>query len=213
MEISVSIEPFLKGDGRVLKKYLEDIITLRGRGVSVHFDFFDYNKKVLDLVGGYSDNIDIHLHSTVGDIDRLVGDLGKYKFASVSVHSEKILNLVCVMGKTNTRYGVVLNLGTEVKDLGHFTSIIKQCEFATVMTVKCGASGQAFNASALGLIKAIKKINPFIRAVVDGGVNDTNIAAVKAAGADIAVVGSYAKKCYEAEGLEKGLNRLLQSTI
>jgi len=73
-----------------------------------------------------------------------------------------------------------------------------------VMSVKCGASGQAFNPSALEKVKQIKKKYPNLRIIVDGGINVKNIASVRDAGASVAVVGNFLYSIYKDKG-ETGL--------
>ena len=60
-----------------------------------------------------------------------------------------------------------------------------------IMSVKAGASGQKFNPSALEKARAVRKLNPYVRIIMDGGINPDNIAMVKDAGVDTAVVGNY----------------------
>ena len=171
-EVSVSIEPFLKGDKAVLKKYIGDIVALAGKlPVSLHYDYFEKDEKVFRLVGQYRDKIQVFVHSTV-------------------------------IGTTTD--GIMVDLDEKVDNIARDT------KYAIVMTVKCGASGQSFNASALPKIAEIKKINPKIKVIVDGGVNESNVKSVWNAGADIVVVGSYAKKCWEMGDFEGGVKRLLQ---
>jgi ribulose-phosphate 3-epimerase len=207
MEISISVEPFLAGDKAVLRKYLDDIVSLsKSLPLSVHFDFFEYKKDILAFVGGYADKIAVHLHSMVDNADELVADCRLYNFVSVSIHADKTQYIVFPTDITITKYGIVVDLDVGVEQ---YANVIKHAAYATVMTVQSGGSGRPFDAAALSKVGEIRKINPNIKIIVDGGVNNVTIAAVKKTGADIAVIGSYAKKCYEAGDLEGGIRNLL----
>jgi ribulose-phosphate 3-epimerase len=208
MEISISIEPFLKGKKTLLRKYLDEIVRLaKTLPLSVHFDFFDYRPDILRLVGGYTDKIAVHLHSMLPDIKLAMPDIVKHNFASVSIHNDKPQHIVFVMNITNTICGIVFDL--PVLNIDDYADEIKKCAYATVMTVTAGASGRPFDGTALDKIAKIRAINPNIKIIVDGGVNDQTVAAVRAAGSDIAVVGSYAGRCYAAGDFEGGIKKLL----
>ncbi len=193
MQVSISIEPYLKGDKQILRNYIEEIIHLSKKvsNVSIHFDYFSEDKNILELVRGYSNQIDIYVHIMTGDIDRS-------GFKAVARNID---------GSGNYEYDLVFDLG---QDLSGYDGKLLNSHYATVMTVKCGKSGQVFNESAIPLIGKIKQINPNIIVTVDGGINENNINLVKNAGADIVVVGNYAKKCYENGNFEKGVNTLLR---
>ena len=60
----------------------------------------------------------------------------------------------------------------------------------TLLGVHPGASGQLFESSVLKKIAAIRAIHPTINIEIDGGINETNIAQMVQAGANILCVGS-----------------------
>ena len=92
-----------------------------------------------------------------------------------------------------------------------YEDLIRAANYVIIMTVKCGKSGQVLQASALELIPQVRRLNPDVIIIVDGGVNENNINLLKTAGVDVAVVGNYAKKCYENGNLAIGINRLLHN--
>jgi pentose-5-phosphate-3-epimerase len=211
MELSISVEPYLNGSRAALKKYLDRITALKGElPISVHYDCFEYKPEIIELIGGYTDKIAVHLHSMLPDIRVAAAQIAKFPFASVSVHNDNQY-IVYLMNITNTIYsdmGVVFDLPTE--NIAESAEIIKRYGFATVMTVVAGASGRPFDKTALKKIEMIKKINPDIKIIIDGGINYDTIGFLKGKPVDIAVVGSYAKKCYEAGDLRGGLKKLLE---
>lgn len=65
------------------------------------------------------------------------------------------------------------------------------CDLILVMSVNAGFGGQKFNPVALEKLSALRaKLGPEILLEVDGGINDETIGQVRAAGADLFVVGS-----------------------
>lgn len=214
MELSISVEPYLNGDRAVLKKYLDDITALKDKlPISIHYDCFEYKPEIIELIGSYADKIAVHLHSMLPDIRVAAAQISKFPFASASAHNDNQY-IVYLMDITNTIYsagGIVFDLPAE--NIAESAKIIKQCGFATIMTVNAGASGRPFDKTALKKIEAVKKINPGIKIIIDGGINYDTIAFLKGKSVDIAVVGSYAKKCYEAGGLPSGLKKLLSKIV
>jgi ribulose-phosphate 3-epimerase len=73
-------------------------------------------------------------------------------------------------------------------------SILKKHNRFTIMSVKCGASGQSFEPRVVDFVKTIKAINPGAHVTVDGGVTDQNIIQLRDVGVDAVVVGSYVYK-------------------
>ena len=62
------------------------------------------------------------------------------------------------------------------------------------MSVNPGKGGQSFIPSTLDKAKKLKELNNNLSIEIDGGVNDTNIEAIKDSGVDTIVVGSYIVK-------------------
>ncbi|MDR0384122.1 MAG: hypothetical protein LBH47_02245 [Christensenellaceae bacterium] len=198
MEISVSIQPFFDEDSDILKDYIERIIK-NGR-YSIHFDYFYENPGLLNFVGEFANRVSIHVHSLVDDVE----SFSKYRFKSVSVHAEGVMAGQTPIIKLNeikrwTKGGLVFDLMTN--DIERFREDIKLCDYCTVMTVAVGDSGRPFNKRGLTKIKQIKRINPKIKIIIDGGINDKTIKFIKKYPVDMIVVGSFAKKDFD--GLKK----------
>lgn len=85
------------------------------------------------------------------------------------------------------KIGVAINPGTPCSVLN---STVHALQRVLVMGVEPGWSGQAFKPEALEHIGMVTKNCPGTHIVVDGGVNETNIAGIRAAGAHEIVVGS-----------------------
>ena len=196
MDISISIEPYLGDNISLLPQYLEKIIEIKQSipGLSLHFDYFQLNPTAVTLVKKYAKQLAVYVHLMHQE---LAGN--DFKVISRDVTTVKSID--------SAQQGLVFDLGC---DLTGYEDLVKKCRYITVMSVKCGKSGQTFNSAALDLVKQIRALNPQAIITIDGGVNDTNIKLVKDAGVDVAVVGNYAKKCYENGQLLAGINRLLR---
>lgn len=199
MQIAVSIEPYLAVGKVKLTQYIDDIVKIaqKNQQVCLHFDYFKTNQDVFRLVQGYTRQIDVDLHLMQEPAPSIDG----FRSVSVDINDEQKL-------ASTPECGLVLDLGREING---YEDLIRTAKYIIIMTVKCGKSGQNFQSSALQLIPRVRQLNPRAVIIVDGGVNESNIYLLKEAGVDVAVVGSYAKKCYENGVLEIGINRLLHN--
>ncbi|MGB5866498.1 MAG: ribulose-phosphate 3-epimerase [Arcobacteraceae bacterium] len=87
---------------------------------------------------------------------------------------------------------IVLNPHTRPEEIEY---LLADLDMVLLMSVNPGFGGQKFIESVVPKAKKLKelinKLNPDCLIEVDGGVNDKNIAALKDAGVDIVVAGSY----------------------
>ena len=94
--------------------------------------------------------------------------------------------------ETGKKVGISIKPSTEVKAIIPFLSKI---DIILVMSVEPGFGGQKFISNALNKISELaefrKKHHLNFEIEVDGGVDQTNISAIKQAGADVVVAGSY----------------------
>jgi ribulose-phosphate 3-epimerase len=115
-----------------------------------------------------------------------------------SVHIDRTLQLIKDNG---CKAGLVFNPGTPLHYLDY---VMDKIDMILLMSVNPGFGGQSFIPSALGKLRECRKriddsgFN--IRLEIDGGVNGSNIGAIKAAGADTFVAGSaiFGKPDYKA---------------
>lgn len=204
MQVAISIEPYLVVGKSKLIQYIENIVRLsrdfktQGDQIVLHFDYFKSNPEVFRLVQSYANQIDIDLHLMQEPAPSFDG------FRSVAF--DVMAGLQMLSEVPLSQRGLVLDLGC---DWRKYADLVQSASYIIVMTVKCGKSGQTFQAAALASIPQIRALNPKATIIVDGGVNESNIDLLKKAGVDVAVVGNYAKKCYENGNLSIGINRLL----
>lgn len=136
--------------------------------------------------------LDVHL--MIEDPERWVGAYAAAGADMISLHVEAARHLhrgVQAIRDAGLPAGVVLNPGTPLCTLDE---ILPGVDFVLLMSVNPGFGGQAFIPASMGKIRALReKIRSAGLATaieVDGGVGPDNIAALAAAGVDIAVAGS-----------------------
>ena len=107
----------------------------------------------------------------------------------------------------NIMIGISICPETEIAVLKPF---LNKIDSVLIMSVYPGKGGQSFIDSTYQKISDLRKIAPYIKIVVDGGINNTNIAKVINYGADEAVVGSYiTKDINDIENRIKTLKQLM----
>ena len=202
MEISVSLDPAAGND---LEKYVEFLDTVDD--ISLHLDIMD--GQFVARKSTTKDEADFTIKNTRHKIDihYMINDIALHlnpylakavwgSIRSISFHIETftadetpdILTLFKKIRIMGVEAGIAIDLDTNLKDMPK--EVLDACDVATIMSVKAGASGQAFNATALDKVKTLRKTYPNLRIIIDGGINAENITQVKRAGATTAVVGS-----------------------
>lgn len=223
MEISISLDPAIAANE--LEKYLEELNALKN--ISIHCDMMrpDYVERyAVDphqyeyIMHNTEHPIDVHIMST-DPYDTLAytrmfppmfTEAHKSKFNLVSSTSSP--RSICVHVETGNAFeqdilaeGLAIDLQTPIESIDK--ELLSKCKTITIMSVKAGKSGQSFNPAALEKVKQVKFINPNAQIIMDGGINDKNIASIKKAGVNVAVVGSY---MFEAKDRAKALQKLLR---
>ena len=126
--------------------------------------------------------------------------LGAYM---MTVHYEACQHLhrvVTQIKQSGMKAGVVLNPATPVEVL---TDILPEVDMVLLMSVNPGFGGQKFIPQALEKVRRLRRLidaehlNVFIE--VDGGVDDQTAPALKEAGANVLVSGSYVFKADQPE--------------
>lgn len=98
------------------------------------------------------------------------------------------LRFIHWMKQTKRKVAFAIKPGTKVTKIKSF---LKETDLVLVLTVHPGFYGSKFLPDGLKKIKEIKKINPKIKVIVDGGMNPETIKLAKKAGGDYFVSGSY----------------------
>jgi len=108
-------------------------------------------------------------------------------FEAIHYHSRYIL----WMKKLKKKIAFAILPQTTVE---HLKEHLPYLDYALILTVHPGFYGSTYLASELKKIKPIKKINPKVQIIVDGGMNPNTIVQAQKAGADLFVSGSYTMK-------------------
>lgn len=85
---------------------------------------------------------------------------------------------------------------------------LKDIDYVLILTVNPGFYGSKYLKKPLLKIKEIKRINPNVKMIVDGGMNPSTSKDAKKAGADIIICGSYLAK---ARDVKKAMGELARS--
>lgn len=137
--------------------------------------------------------LDIHL--MVKNVPFFVDLFMPLKPAFLSVHIEEVIHLhrlIWHIKESGIKAGVVLNPYTSEQLLEY---ILPEIDLVLLMSVNPGFGGQSFIPLALEKLRNLKKmrdrLNPQCLLEIDGGVSDKNIEALKEAGIDMVVAGSF----------------------
>ena len=118
------------------------------------------------------------------------------EYISFHIESERHPNrLAQKIRSLGIKPSIVLNPHTPPQSIEY---LLEYIDMVLVMSVNPGFGGQKFIPNVLEKIKLLKelrdKYNPECLIEIDGGVTDSNIHQIKAAGVDIVVAGSYVFK-------------------
>jgi ribulose-phosphate 3-epimerase len=135
--------------------------------------------------------LDVHL--MIEDPDRYIEEFVAAGASMVSVHVEVVRHLhrtVSLIRKLGARAGVVINPATPVTSL---EAIAADVDFVLVMSVNPGFSGQSFIPHSLEKLRRVRGVldgaGSSALIEIDGGIDQTNVSDVVAAGANILVAG------------------------
>jgi ribulose-phosphate 3-epimerase len=181
----------------------EEVVNVLKAGADiVHFDVMD-NHYVPNLtIGplvcealrkhGVTAPIDVHL--MVKPVDRIVPDFAKAGATYITFHpeaSEHVDRTLQLIRDCGCKSGLVFNPATP---LSYLEYVMDKIDMVLLMSVNPGFGGQSFIPAALDKLRAARKLidasGREIRLEIDGGVKASNIAEIKAAGADTFVAGS-----------------------
>ncbi len=110
------------------------------------------------------------------------------------------------MRKGKKKVGFALKPETSVSEIKPY---LKDCDYVLVLTVHPGFYGSKFLPSALKKIILLKKINPKVEVIVDGGMCPERVGLAVKAGADYFVSGSYTTKADKPKERIKELMKVI----
>ncbi len=123
-------------------------------------------------------------------------------------HVETLLNPLQYaqwMKKNHKKIAFAILPETKVEKIKEY---IKVANYILILTVHPGFYGSKYLPQELKKISLIKKINPKVKVIVDGGMNPKTIKNAKKAGADYFISGSYTTK---ADNPKKAIKSLMDA--
>ncbi len=116
------------------------------------------------------------------------------RMSTIIIEPEPLRDVIFVLGAIKAlkkRVGIALKPETSVASVKRYLSLV---DVVVVLTVHPGYYGAKFLSAPLKKINQIKKINPQIEVIVDGGMNPQTIKSAVKAGADAVVSGGFITK-------------------
>jgi ribulose-phosphate 3-epimerase len=151
--------------------------------------------------------LDVHL--MIEDPDRYIEEFVAAGASMVSVHVEAVRHLhrtVSFIRKLGAKAGVVINPATPASAL---EAIAPDVDFVLVMSVNPGFSGQAFIPHSLDKLRRVRAVldaaGSSALIEIDGGIDQSNVSDVVAAGANILVAGHAIFGSSDAEAATRAL--------
>ena len=193
LKISASI---LSSDLANLK---EELRKIEDAGVDyIHVDVMD-GHFVPNITFGPDIVKAIKKHTSLPlDVHLMISEPGKYVKAFIDAGADILifhveatkdcLGLIRIIKEAGVKAGISLNPSTPASELKPF---IEQLDWALVMSVNPGFSGQKFIDTAVEKIKAIKAMRSDLTVAIDGGINAQTAPSCIKAGVDVLVSGAY----------------------
>lgn len=198
-DIMIVAPSFLTADFNNLEA---EILSIK-RAKWLHFDVMDgqfvsnrtYDESILKKVRSFSDQF-FDCHLMIVDPKRQIPSYVDAGAELVTFHYEaagkKIMDIITLIRKLKAKVGISIKPGTGPEVLYPY---LDQLDLILIMSVEPGKGGQKFMPEALDKLRHLKAIREnqdySYLLEVDGGINDETAPAVKDAGADVIVVGSY----------------------
>jgi ribulose-phosphate 3-epimerase len=151
--------------------------------------------------------LDVHL--MIEEPDRYIEEFVAAGASMVSVHVEAVRHLhrtVSFIRKLGAKAGVVINPATPASAL---EAIAPDVDFVLVMSVNPGFSGQAFIPHSVDKLRRVRAVLDAAGSAalieIDGGIDQSNVSDVVAAGANILVAGQAIFGSSDAEAATRAL--------
>jgi ribulose-phosphate 3-epimerase len=139
-------------------------------------------------------------HLMIEQPEKLLDDFIEAGSNAITIHIEATKQIDAIFKRLKEKK---IQIGISVKpktSLSMIMEFLAQVDLVLIMTVEPGFGSQSFIPEPVSKIKELKELrdsNPkkyHYRIEVDGGINEKTVSAVKSAGAEVVVVGSYLMK-------------------
>lgn len=112
-------------------------------------------------------------------------------FESEGLSEEQLRDMSTQLRAVGVQFGLALLPPTPVEAVH---GLMSEIDHALIFTGELGHYGGEMQAQCLNKIGQLKQLQPDMEVGVDGGIDDTNVAAVVRSGADVLNVGSYIQR-------------------
>jgi len=175
-----------------LNSYLKE---LKGVVKTLHLDVVDgkfADSKAMWFDFRLSKNFNYTIHLMIKNPEKWIKKNIKKKWLFIPQFEEvkDVVEYIKWMRKERKKVAFAIKPETKIKELKPY---LNKVDYILVLTVHPGYYGSPFLPKNLRKIKQIKKINPKIKIIVDGGVKDRTIQKIKKYNPDILITGSYIK--------------------
>ena len=195
----------------------EEIISLEKSGADiVHCDVMDgvfvnnitFGIKMIEDIRKLT-TLPLDCHLMIVNPEKYVERFAKAGADYITVHYEacksNLKEVLTLIKSTGVKCGAVINPDTPVSAI---QEVLPLCDMVLVMSVFPGFGGQKFIPECLDKLRTLRALiderGKEILLQIDGGVNEENVAEIKAAGADVIVAGSAVFKATDrAEMIKK----------
>ena len=132
----------------------------------------------------------------------------KVEFCIVQAEAVNIADYIKNMKAQKKKIAFALNPETKVSRIKKH---LKDIDYVLILTVHPGFYGAKYLSYPLKKIREIKKINPQVKVIVDGGMNPKTVKDVAKAGADQVISGSFITEAEKPKErmkmMEEGFNK------
>jgi ribulose-phosphate 3-epimerase len=177
-----------------LNSYLKE---LKGVAKTLHLDVVDgkfADSKAMWFDFKLSNNFNYNVHLMIKNPEKWIKkNIKKTKINLFIPHFEEVKDVdgyIKWMRKERKKVAFAIKPETKVKELKPY---LNKVDYILILTVHPGYYGSKFLPKNLRKIKQIKKFNPKIKVIIDGGAKDSTIKKIKKSAPDFLVVGSYIK--------------------
>ncbi len=193
------------------KELDEDFTHLKGIVKQLHLDVIDGKfapNHSLDFKFKLSDDFSYEAHLMIKHPEQWI----KQHWQNIELFIPQFEELKDIeryyhwMKQTGRKAAVAIKPETKVAQIKLFLNHI---DYVLVLTVHPGFYGSKFLPEQLKKITQIKKLNPKVKVIVDGGMNPKTIKLAKKAGGDYFVSGSYITKAEKPKERVKNLIKIM----
>jgi ribulose-phosphate 3-epimerase len=197
-------------------EYREQVERIVKFAERVHLDFMDGTFAPTRSPGleqaWWPDGVKIDLHIMYQNPLDSVDTIIRLKPSLVIVHAEadgNFIELATALHDAGIKVGVALLQDTPVDEI---KPALEHIDHVLIFSGDLGHFGGTVQPALLSKVGAVKALNPEIEVGWDGGVNDTNAAALAQAGVDVLNVGGFIQKAADPQAAYATLERVLENT-